>query len=241
MANPQKENGYTAIANEIMEALAKMPLNGTQFRIITIVFRYTYGFSRKTHSLSESFISEATGVDKRNIRRELTDLIDSKLINIVKEATFTTPREIEFNKNYEKWIKGERVKTPPVGKKAQSPEGEITHSPEGEFTPQENNIKTNIKTNMYHFKFEAFWKEYPRKIGKGEAYKTWNTRIKEKHSPDELILAAKNYASECKRKSTDQEYIKHAKTFLSKTTPWKDYLEIKEDKPKEDNRYKKVD
>lgn len=241
MANPQKENGYTAIANEILEALYKTPFNGTEFRIINVILRFTYGFSRKSHSLSESFISDATDIDKRNVRRELTGLIESKIVNVVKEATFTSSREIEINKNYEEWRKGERVKLPPVGKKALTPEGEITHSPEGEFTPQESNIKTNIKTNMYDLLFESFWKEYPRKLGKGEAYKTWKTRLKEKHSPDELILAAKNYASLCKKKGTEVDYIKHPKTFLSKTTPWKDYLLFAQDKLEEESRYKRVD
>jgi len=41
MANPQKENGYTPVANEILDELVKLPLNGTQLRIICVVWRFT--------------------------------------------------------------------------------------------------------------------------------------------------------------------------------------------------------
>ena len=61
MANPKLENGYSPIANEILEQLCRQNLNGTQFRIIMVVWRYTYGFSRKEHELSETFISKAIG------------------------------------------------------------------------------------------------------------------------------------------------------------------------------------
>lgn len=70
MANPQKENGYTPVANEILEQLYRQNLNGTQFRIIMVVWRFTYGFSRREHELSETFISKAIGTHKKQVSRE---------------------------------------------------------------------------------------------------------------------------------------------------------------------------
>ena len=55
MANPQLENGYTRIANEILEAMAKVKLSPTQYRVLFVVWRYTYGFSRKSADLSLTF------------------------------------------------------------------------------------------------------------------------------------------------------------------------------------------
>lgn len=109
MASPQKENGYTAIANEILEAVARIKLNGTQFRILLVVWRYTYGFQRKNHELSESFIAGATNMHKQQIKRELKGLVDRKIIDIIKDATFSTPRVISFNKNYKEWIDSTQV------------------------------------------------------------------------------------------------------------------------------------
>ena len=47
MASPQKENGYTPIAHEILEALAKQLLSPDEWRILMIIFRKTYGWDKK--------------------------------------------------------------------------------------------------------------------------------------------------------------------------------------------------
>ena len=86
-------------------------------------------------------------------------------------------------------------------------------------------------TTAYSTGFEEFWKAYPRKKGKGNAYKCYNARLKDGWSPEELLEAAKNYAVETGRKHTDQEYIKHAATFLSAATPFTDYLRSRSDAP----------
>lgn len=79
-------------------------------------------------------------------------------------------------------------------------------------------------TNEYPTDFEEFWKAYPRRLGKGDAYKCYKARLKDGWSPDELIQAARNYAADVARKHTEQEYIKHPKTFLSASTPFADYI-----------------
>ena len=104
MASPQKENGFTPIANEILEALARYPLNGTQWRILMVIFRYTYGFNRKTHGLSETFISKATGIHRKQIQRELNGLIACKIVSFIDNATFNSPRKLAFNKDHSIWV-----------------------------------------------------------------------------------------------------------------------------------------
>lgn len=47
MANPQKENGYTPIANELMQAIYGAKFNGTQRSIIDVIMRYTYLWTGK--------------------------------------------------------------------------------------------------------------------------------------------------------------------------------------------------
>lgn len=89
---------------------------------------------------------------------------------------------------------------------------------------QEEDGKMQNGTILYAKDFEEFWEEYPRKVGKGEAYKKYKARIKDGWTVKELIEAARRYAEECVRKHTEKEYIKHAKTFLSDSTPFVDYL-----------------
>ena len=103
MASPQLENGYTKIADEILEVLPKYKFNGSQMRILMVILRYTYGFSRKQHELSLTFISEATGMNRTQVRRELNTLIAKNVILVLKEASFRKPRVIAFNKNYDQW------------------------------------------------------------------------------------------------------------------------------------------
>lgn len=102
MASPQTKNGYTKVANEILEHISKTDLNGTQLRIVLVVWRYTYGFSRKGHELSLAFLSEAIDTRKSHVDRELTALIDRKIISVVGVGS-RRGRVLSFNKNYEEW------------------------------------------------------------------------------------------------------------------------------------------
>lgn len=80
----------------------------------------------------------------------------------------------------------------------------------------------------YTTDFEEFWSVYPRKLGKGDAYKKYKARLNDGWSPEELKAAAEAYAAMCVRKRTEKDYIKHAKTFLSDSTPFIDFLPKKE-------------
>lgn len=94
-------------------------------------------------------------------------------------------------------------------------------------TPPKNPHEDEQKGNqvvVYVKNFEDFWSVYPRKVGKGDAYKKYNARINDGWSPAELLEAAKNYADFCKRKKIEKEFVKHPKTFLSETTPFIDFL-----------------
>jgi phage replication O-like protein O len=142
MNGPQKENGYTAIANGIMDVLAKTPLNGTQRRILDVIFRYTYGFNRKEHELSESFIAKATGINKRQIQRELSELLRLNIVTIAKEATWTESRKLKFNKYHQSWQVTK--KTPPDELDTHTVD-ELDTSTGDELDTQEIQTKDNIK------------------------------------------------------------------------------------------------
>lgn len=103
MASPQLENGFTRIANEILEKLCGEAFSSSEFRIVLTVIRFTYGFNRKSHALSETFIAGATGISIRHIKRELAALLSANVLLQVKKPTSGTSREIQFNKNYSDW------------------------------------------------------------------------------------------------------------------------------------------
>ena len=99
----QLENGYTRIANEILEQIAKTKLNGTQFRILVSILRNTYGFGRRDAKFSLSFLAENTDINKRQVQRELNALIEAKVISVIEEATFSSPAVLSFNKYFDQW------------------------------------------------------------------------------------------------------------------------------------------
>ncbi len=83
--------------------------------------------------------------------------------------------------------------------------------------------KESIKT--YTPEFDEFWNVYPRKLGKVEAFKTWTKVIKNGESSEIIIKCATNYATDCENKQTEQQFIKHPKTFLNDER-YKDYTLI---------------
>ena len=85
--------------------------------------------------------------------------------------------------------------------------------------------KENVKDKTYTCAFEQLWNAYPRKKEKAKAYKCYKARLADGFSEDELLLAVKRYADECKRNHTDERYIKLGATFLGPNTPFWDYLE----------------
>ena len=103
MANVQKEHGFTPIANELMEALSKTKLNGTQYRILLTILRSTYGYNKKSHQMSDSYISKATGINQRQINREIQSLIKMNIVRLYDAGNYTQGRVIGIQKDYTVW------------------------------------------------------------------------------------------------------------------------------------------
>lgn len=84
--------------------------------------------------------------------------------------------------------------------------------------------KKDKKDKKYISSFDDFWKIYPRKQDKGQAYRNYLARLNDGYTEDQLLTACKNYATECEKNQTEQRYIKHGSTFLSVNEPFLDYL-----------------
>ena len=102
MASPQKENGYTSIANEIMDALISYRLPGEQRQVLDSIFRKTYGFNKKFDAISLSQFVLMTGLKKPNVIRSIQGLLSKKIISVIKKDN-ALAHVYEFNKNYEQW------------------------------------------------------------------------------------------------------------------------------------------
>jgi len=104
MANPQKENGFTSISNELFEVILSSDFTLREMKIIFAVIRFTYGFGRTEAFLSLRFLSNATKIYYRHTQTTLNKLISKNVLLIQSEATGIKPRRIKLNKDYESWI-----------------------------------------------------------------------------------------------------------------------------------------
>lgn len=116
---------------------------------------------------------------------------------------------------------------------AREKEQETTDEPSPKEPKEPKKPKAEKKPSGYIPAFEEFWKSYPRKVGKGEAYKKYQARLRDGYSEEELLEAAINYAAKCASEKTEDKYIKHAKTFLSDTLPFTDYIRPKQQSQEE--------
>lgn len=143
MAAPQKENGYTPIANEILEAVYAAKLSATQYKILMILWRYTYGYNRKNAPISQSFIAKATDTHISSVRREMAKLIKWGIVREISPAGFNRAKVLEFNKNYDEWEPTQVAPTLGGSADANSTQNEADTG--SVHATQERNIKQKIQ------------------------------------------------------------------------------------------------
>ena len=97
MASPQCEDGFTKIANEIMEALCRFRIPGQTRQVVDAIIRKTYGWHKTVDWVSQSQIVLTTRLLKGNVSRELSKAITHHLI--IKNGN-----KLKFNKNHEEWV-----------------------------------------------------------------------------------------------------------------------------------------
>lgn len=96
MANPQKEDGYTPIANEILDEVLKRKWTQKQLKILLIIWRYSYGFSKKIANFSQMKEFELYGLTR--IRATLEALEAANVLNVNWDRG-----SVRFLKDYTKW------------------------------------------------------------------------------------------------------------------------------------------
>lgn len=102
MANPQKENGYTAIANEILEKLVNTSLLGSEFQVLFFIIRKTYGYQKKADIISLSQFQKGTGISRPTIVKTIKNLISRNMI--VKIYLPEDKISFSINKDYDSWV-----------------------------------------------------------------------------------------------------------------------------------------
>ena len=112
MASPQIENGYTRLANELLEALCKAHLSSTEWQVVMTVIRETYGRNgKKQATISNGMIANLTGIHRRNVIRVIKQLEAKKVVSVV---TLARGKSVGIQKDFEKWEIVSRLTLPSV-------------------------------------------------------------------------------------------------------------------------------
>ena len=93
MASPQLENGYTPIANEILEKICQFQMGGPHFRVVIWIWRFVYGFHSTEILLNKNAIVRGTKMNRSNCYRTIQTLLDNRVL-------FLDDGNIGFNKNF---------------------------------------------------------------------------------------------------------------------------------------------
>jgi len=101
MASPQCENGYTKIANELIEAIVNRITNPTWIRVALWTIRLTYGFNRKEVDSNYQAFATKLNLTEGTLRLAFLEMSDHKILifSVKTKGTFS----VSVNKNYELW------------------------------------------------------------------------------------------------------------------------------------------
>jgi phage replication O-like protein O len=94
---PQLENGYTRLANEIVEEMCRLKISNYESRFLWCLFRKTYGFGKKQDYIALSQFSKLSGIESQHIARTKTKLASKNIITV-------SNGKIGFQKDVSKWV-----------------------------------------------------------------------------------------------------------------------------------------
>lgn len=98
---PQVEDGFTMIANELLEAILAGDFTQREQSVILSVIRKTYGYGKKTDDMSASQIAALCHVPRQHVA---TTLVNLATRNVITKTPGKYGSIIGIQKNYRKWI-----------------------------------------------------------------------------------------------------------------------------------------
>ena len=126
VASPQLDDGFTRIANELLEALIAVGLTSRQWAVVMAIIRKTYGFNKKADDIGLSQIVALTGIAKPHVSVAIREL-EARAVITRSQGKFG--HVLGVNKNHQAWLGVTKSVTP----KSSTSEVGVTES----VTPQE--------------------------------------------------------------------------------------------------------
>lgn len=195
---PQCEDGYTKIANELLDALCSIRIPGESMQIFLVILRKTYGYGKKSDRIALSQFAELSGIVKTHVSRAIVKLESMNMIvtqkgNAITQKGNCTATTYEINKHYSTWLS--------LPKKVTLPKKVINVTQKGN-PPLPKKVNTKEKTTKERkkeglLKICSTWKDYidmRKKIGHPLTEKAMSlaitkldTLLKAGHDPVEVM------------------------------------------------------
>ena len=100
-SSPQLEDGFTRIANELLEALLLARLTSRQYSVVLALARKTYGFNKKVDDIGLSQLADLTGLAKPHLSVAVRELEERLIISRVQGKY---AHVMGINKEYKCWL-----------------------------------------------------------------------------------------------------------------------------------------
>lgn len=84
MGSAQLENGFTRIANELLDKIIEAGFSKRQSSILWAVIRKTYGYNKKTDDMTISQLATKTGMHRTHASRAFHELVDAGVLTCEK-------------------------------------------------------------------------------------------------------------------------------------------------------------
>ena len=105
-ASPQVEDGFTRVANELLEAILRFGFTQRQLLVLLTVIRKTYGFGKKEDDMSASQIAAMCSMHRPHVATVLGEL---DRMNVISKSPGRYGMLIGVNKQYSNWLPIERA------------------------------------------------------------------------------------------------------------------------------------
>ena len=218
--SPQTEDGYTRIANELLDAIVRFGFSKRQLTVLLAIARKTYGFNKKTDDMTVQQLANLTSIPRQHVSTTLSELVT---IGSVLKRDGAHGYVLGINKNYGAW--GDPVPKHETVPKQDVPKQDADRPKTGQLASQNRTHKRQLQKTTPkengQTAFDQFWLAYPRKEKKQEARKAWQAL-----KPCETLTAEIAKAlTQHKRQEQWQtrKFIPHPATWL-RARQWEDEL-----------------
>jgi len=147
---PQIEDGYTRIANELLEAMMAAKFTARQWKVILSIVRKTYGYNKREDDLSASQIGALCEMHRVHATETLNQLAR---MNVISKRIGVHGCIVSIQKNYALWIDDPADKSAEK-RKVNKVSGNhytyrVTHSLTGEFYTGVRSCKCHPNQDRY--------------------------------------------------------------------------------------------